>query len=102
METKLKLFAAILVLAVGCAPTPVRGIVAKKNHRPAWTELRPMMTGRSGIVLPIRHPEQWDIVVQSDGTDGGEGRFLVVVTQSYWEACDIGDVWQRADTVYED
>lgn len=92
---------AALLLAVGCKPDPMRGIVAKKNHRGPWTQFLPILAGKTVIVVPVRHPEQWDIVVQSDGTTDEEGQFLVVVSRDSWDKLQVGGIWERSDTVHE-
>lgn len=87
----------LALLVAGCSAQPVRGVIAKKNHRGGWVQFIQV----DKTTIPIMHPDQWDIVVQNDGTTGEKGRFLVVVSQRYWDQVNIGDVWERADTIRE-
>lgn len=106
----MRLLIAVLVCLglLGCGgPQAVRGIIAKKQHRPAWTQTTLIMvpSGKSFIMVPqiIHHPEQWDIVIQPDGTnDEPDRRVLVVVSQDYYESAEVGDVWERNDTIHEE
>lgn len=94
------------LLIAGCQRDPMRGVVVKKNHRPAWTEtvFMPSQVGDLTIILPttIIHPEQWDIVVLPDGTDDRTDAVLVVVTRARWESLEVGGVWERDDTIRQD
>lgn len=98
----IRTIAAVLLLclaAFGCEQPPMRGIIIKKNHRGMWVQIVPISTGRSVLMTTIVHPEQWDVVIQADGTDGDTGQHLVVVRESYWNSVRVGDVWERADTI---
>lgn len=96
-------FVVALVLLVGCTPhVPMSGVVVKKQYRPAWTQIVFFYDGRGAMYpTPIFHPERWELVIQSDGTDGEEGQFLVVVSERRYESLGVGDVWKRDDTVTE-
>jgi hypothetical protein len=91
----------VLCLLVSCSPLPVRGIVVRKQYRPPWVQFITHSTGKTFWVQQIHHPESWEIVVQSDGTTGDTGQFLVVVPRERFDELGLGDVWMREDTVVE-
>jgi len=95
------------VITCGCERQPTRGIITKKNYRPAWTQVLFVTChgpGGSVTMMPytVVHPEQWDVVVRADGTNDETGDFLVVVDRPAWDAMGVGDVWERQDTIHQE
>ncbi len=108
MDKAINSLIAVVVIAItigfgmmvweACEPTPVRGVVVKKQHRSQWIQVSNIMVGKVIVPQTIVHPEQWDLVVQNDGTTGETGQFLVITSRAEWEQIMVGDVWQKADT----
>lgn len=103
MKCLILLLCCIIATLAGCSSPVLRGIVAKKQYRPAWVQFVSMSTGKTTTIVPIHHPEQWDFVIQPDGTneEDRDSRVLVVVSRKRWESLEVGDIWERADTVRE-
>lgn len=93
---RLFLAAVLLFVLAACSQPPMRGIIIKKNYRPSWTQHYVVFINDMPVHQQIVHPAQWDIVIQADGTGDDEGQHLVVVSQEYWEAVEVGDIWERS------
>lgn len=96
-----RILIVLCLILAGCERPPVRGIVMKKQYRPAWIQTTFVMVGKVMVPQIIHHPEQWDIVIQPDGTHGSDACCLVVVSEHRFRELEVGDVWEREDTIKE-
>lgn len=102
MHSRLTFAIVLLVLLLGCERAPVRGIVIKKQYCPSWIQIIFIPNADPsypGTIVPIHYPEQWDMVIQPDGTHGPNDCTLIVTDHATWDHLQIGDIWERPDTI---
>lgn len=96
------MYAAVAIL--GCGPAqPLFGTVARKIHKPAWTETIAIYDNEMNFngFRTVQHPPQWLVVVQEDGTANDEGQRLVTVAESSYGKLEVGGIWMQEGTILE-
>lgn len=83
--------AAVLALALAaCGPSVVSGVVTQKEHSPA----RAQYCGKGCFMML---PESWDLRVQGVTEEGDPATEWVSVSETEWDAYDVGDTYAEED-----
>ena len=81
-----KLF--VIIIAIGmlafqsCKEQVRDGYVVSKHHTPSYVYFQPVFRG----LIPIRHPEHWEIVFENNGRKRRVG-----VTNDLYDKAQVGD-----------
>ena len=80
------LIVAGLFLFQGCKERICDGYIVSKHYTPAHMVCQPIFNGKTTTVIPVRHPEHWEIVFEKDGR-----RRCVGVTHDLYNKAEVGD-----------
>jgi hypothetical protein len=76
-------------------PLPLRGTIVQKDHREAHSQQTFAMVGKIMVPQTHHYPATWSVLIQPEGTTNEDARRLAYVNREYWEACRVGDAWER-------
>ena len=80
------LIVAGLFLFQGCKERISDGYIVSKHYTPTHIVYQPIFNGKTTMVIPVRHPDHWDIVFEKDG----RRRCVGVMRDLYYKA-EVGD-----------
>lgn len=86
---------AIICSAIGCSgarPAP-QGEVVGKVYRPPYDSM--ILVGK--VLVPQHHPEQFELIIQRDGTEADDQRFVVYVDSAQYNSIKVGERWARLE-----
>lgn len=82
----------LLFSLAGCGYGEYTGNVIDKQYIPARITMQPIFTGKTTIIVPINHFEQYRIKIQKE--DGEIKTTWITVGKEDYEKISIGDYWE--------
>ena len=85
-----KLF--VIIIAIGmlafqsCKEQVRDGYVVSKHHTPSYVSFQPVFNGKTTMLIPIEHPDHWEIVFENNGRKRRVG-----VTNDLYNKAQVGD-----------
>lgn len=84
----------LLFILAGCGYGELKGNVIDKQYTPAKTTMIPVRAGKVTSIMPVHHPERYEIKIQKE-EDGEIKTTWITISKERYENIQIGDYFKK-------